>query len=193
MDLTNIAIANFCAVYNIGCESLTDERVLCLDDVYGKGADEFLRNLARAWGGQVYFYNHDDPTCSISGARLVFSADGFSAYSYPPTGSMQVIGFWDKDDFMSSCALFVLGQGAGLRRPELKYDHGEAVSGEYPVPGGLSSDWSAALTGMVRDESEESLDDEALHSKVIEVAREHGLSHYETAMLWSACDGPIGY
>lgn len=193
MDLTNIAIANFCAAYNIGCEQFTDDRVLCLGDVYGKGADEFLRNLARAWGGQVYFYNHDDPSCSIAGARLIFSADDFNVYSYEPTGLMQVIGFWDKDSFMSSCALFTLGQGSGLRRPELKYDCGPAVSGEYPVPPGLGSNWSAALADMVRDENEDPLSDEALHDKVIEVARKHGLSHYETAMLWSACGDAIGY
>lgn len=194
---SNIAIAHLCAAYSVGAEPYLDgDKILNLDDLYGEGADRFLRSLAAAWGDKVAFYNHDDPQCSLEGDRLVYPAKDFNVVSLPPTGGMQVIGFWTKDQYIDSCALFCLGAGAGVRKPVLKYAAGPDVQGEYFTDRAYhvrQSVWPGALAALVRDDEGEPPTDAQTRADVIRIANELNLTAYEASMLWSAAQGPIGY
>lgn len=111
METTNAqrAIASAVAYLNQGAEDFTDERAVCLDDWFGgKGADDFVTNLASAHGDRVAFVEHDDPQSALEGFGVVSATDNWQAETKTVNG-LHFLAMWTKGGYIDSCLLFVFG------------------------------------------------------------------------------------
>ena len=121
----NAAVAQL----NLGAEP-DYEKVSSLDDWFGSGAEQFLRNYAASYRDQVALFLHDEPMCSIDGTSNVYRGEGFNI-DWISSQGLQVLLLWSCGMYIDSAFIFVFGQGAGYKKPELKYSLGSPVEGAY--------------------------------------------------------------
>lgn len=130
-----LAVAYAVRDLSVGLEKYLDEPMKSLNDWFGAGADEFVGNLAKAYGDKIVYVQFDDPQAALGGFGVVSSTNDWQAESKNIDGVTFVV-VYTKGQYIDSGLMFAFGvtgpHAIRKRVPGLVYESGDQVETSSP-------------------------------------------------------------